>query len=521
MSATRPEMESKPQQSKLSWLLRAAIASLLLSAPRAVLVLARFGELQPSLDELAGFGALQSMTNGLLLTIPTALFAVVAIEWALRGGRRGSAWLFLALVTLAGFAFVTFRLPHSSLYAPGWDTGRGQVVQVVALLAALVASWILFPRSRVPGLRVLGGLSLSVALACPLLQGFGSSPTANWPERPNVILISLDTLRPDRLESYGYNRRTSPNIARFFDEAWRFEQVLAPDAWTLTCHVSMLTGLEPSAHGVDDSRGLAPAVPTLATHMLDAGYTTMAIVDDCPWVDARYGLGRGFELYRTVDKGAEEKIAQSIELMETAADRPFLMFLHCYDAHSDFAEMPYESAPEFEQEFASSYAGSLTGLSADGSSGASAYMGEQNDRGEQPSPAEQAWISDLYDAGIATLDRDLAKLFEYLESNGRLENTDRHPNFGPRRGILRARQVPAFAVQSRAPASPFADPDARQEQRSGASACWFDRPDAYHSRLLRNRLSAAEPTGVERTLRVAPHEGSERHGPPRPPVLTR
>jgi arylsulfatase A-like enzyme len=412
-----------PEQPWQRWVLRAAAIGLLVSVPRAMLVLARHGDFTPDVNDLAATSALRSLSQGLWISIPAALLLIALSEGAARRGHRLAPLILAGILAIGSVFFVTFRLPHSALYASGLETSRGIMVHLAASLVALTAACCMRPRFAATGITVLGSFSLLCAGGIPLLVIAQAPPPASWPERPNVVLISLDTLRPDRLQSYGYERATSPNIARFFEEATRFEQVLAPDSWTLTCHVTMLTGLEPSAHGVNEDRPLAPLVPTLATHMLDAGYSTMAIVDDCPWVDARYGLGRGFELYRTVQEGAGEKVRQAIELLEATGDRPFLMFLHCYDAHSDFAELPYESAPDHMSSLVNSDPGtSQAGLPAQGQ-GASAYLQELNDRGERPDPAQQVWISELYDAGIATLDRELGTLFEFLEDSGRTRDT--------------------------------------------------------------------------------------------------
>ena len=407
----------------LGWILRAAAVGFLLSGPRAALVLARFGDLAPVPNGLAASAALGTLAHGLWLSIPAAGAALLLAAAVDRRAGAAAERLVRAALFGLGFLFVTHRLPASSLFAPGWEGARALSVQLVAAGCALLAAWLARPRRLPRASATLGVASAVAACGAPLLGILSAPPAAAWPERPNVVLISLDTLRPDRLTSYGYERDTSPNIARFFEEGWRFEGVLAPDAWTLTCHVSMLTGFEPSVHGVNEERALPADLPTLADRMGAAGYRTMAIVDDCPWVDARYGLGRGFELYRSVEQGAAEKVQQVIELVEAAGDAPFFAFLHCYDAHSDFGELPYEAAPEDLERFAGPDWASFAGRRPDGELGASAWLQQLNERGEVLGPEERAWLSDLYDAGIATLDRDLARLFDHLESSGRTRDT--------------------------------------------------------------------------------------------------
>ena len=74
------------------------------------------------------------------------------------------------------------------------------------------------------------------------------------PARPNVLLISIDTLRADHLSCYGYAQATSPHLDRLASEGVLFEDATSTTSWTLPAHISMLTGLPISAHGVCDDR---------------------------------------------------------------------------------------------------------------------------------------------------------------------------------------------------------------------------------------------------------------------------
>ena len=98
------------------------------------------------------------------------------------------------------------------------------------------------------------------------------------PPPKNLILISVDTLRPDFLSCYGHEPVTSPNIDLFSSFGARFTDVTSASPWTLPSHASMLTGLYPSSHGVQDhDRQLTKE--TLATRLLREGYQTIAY---CP-----------------------------------------------------------------------------------------------------------------------------------------------------------------------------------------------------------------------------------------------
>ncbi len=404
-------------------LIRAFALSLLLSLPRAVLILARFDRGLLSVDGLAAQVALQAFLESFLVTLPVGF---LVIHFASRFWRPGRRWMSAALVLLVfllGFQFLTFQFPASALFDPGWQTRSAVFAQVGLGVCALGAALITFPGFRLPLLALLGFVGFGLLSGSALFYLTSHRPSAAWPEKPSFILISLDTLRPDRLESYGYTRPTSPNIDKFFAESWKFDRAFAPQPFTLTSHATMLTGLEPSAHGVSQEHSLSSNVPTLASEMRAAGYATMAIVDGCTFMDQRFGYARGFEIYRQVVQNAESKIEQVDELLTAVGDRPFLLFLHCYDSHSDFHQLPYEANPNHMDQLVRDYTGEFRGCSPDGSSCASRYLQELNQRGGVLPAEAAAWISDCYDAGIATMDEDMGELFRILEESGRLENT--------------------------------------------------------------------------------------------------
>jgi len=245
---------------------------------------------------------------------------------------------------------------------------------------------------------------------------------AEWPTRPNLVLISIDTLRADRLGCYGYDLATSPNLDAFAERSMRFERAYTTDAWTLTAHASMLTGLGPLAHGVDREVALSTQVPTLAERLADAGYTTLGVVDSCVWLDQRYGLGRGFDAYRVVKGDARVKAREAQYLLDRAGDAPFFLFFHVYDVHSDWEHLPYEADPEDHAALAGWYEGEFQACDDEGRC-ASEYLQALNSRGEVLEGADRRYLASLYDAGVRSLDRRLGELFAALEERGVFENS--------------------------------------------------------------------------------------------------
>ena len=116
-------------------------------------------------------------------------------------------------------------------------------------------------------------------------------------ERPNIVLISIDTLRFDRLGCTGYTKSSTPNLDQLAKEAVLFEHVYTPVPITLPAHASLLTSSHPSTHGVrDNGEALASTVPTLAEQFRNHGYQTAAFIGSFV-LDRRFGLARGFDGY--------------------------------------------------------------------------------------------------------------------------------------------------------------------------------------------------------------------------------
>ncbi|MBN1953994.1 MAG: sulfatase [Anaerolineae bacterium] len=174
----------------------------------------------------------------------------------------------------------------------------------------------------------------------------------SWQKNPNLVLISLDCVRPDSLSCYnpaaGKPGPTSPQIDRLAAEGVRFTQAISQAPYTPASHASLFTGLYPPRHGIRammDYR-MAAGVTTLAEVARAHGYQTAAFVG-ADAMSRDYGLQRGFDVY---DDRFEQRVAnwklgyrrfgdevtgQAIDwLQAAAAERPFLLFLHYFDAHS-------------------------------------------------------------------------------------------------------------------------------------------------------------------------------------------
>ena len=144
---------------------------------------------------------------------------------------------------------------------------------------------------RHPRPRRFPGLWIGLAFLAALAGGIRAQ------DKPNVLLITVDTLRADHLGAYGYSRVETPNIDRLARSGARFERAIAHVPLTLPSHASILTGTLPPTHGVRNNGFRYPdsGPPTLAEILKKAGYRTGAFVGAFP-LDSRFGLGRGFEV---------------------------------------------------------------------------------------------------------------------------------------------------------------------------------------------------------------------------------
>ncbi len=121
---------------------------------------------------------------------------------------------------------------------------------------------------------------------------------ARAPDRPNVLLIVVDTLRPDHLSAYGYHRDTSPNLAALADRSARFTHAQTPRAKTTPAIASLFSGLYPHDHGVRDlAKRVDDDVPLLAEAFSEQGYRTIGIIGNYVMTDRRSGLARGFQVW--------------------------------------------------------------------------------------------------------------------------------------------------------------------------------------------------------------------------------
>ena len=221
-----------------------------------------------------------------------------------------------------------------------------------------------FPRRLPRQFTVLlcGALSVAVSAQKP-------RPAASF-AKPNVVLITIDTVRADHLGCYGYSKIHTPTLDAFAREGVVFEHASSQVPLTWPSHTAILTGTYPFQNGVQDFTGqpLDPKFRSVAQAFKDNGYVTGAVVSAFV-LDRSWGLARGFDFYDDafspeafqnkdpglVDRRADASVARAIEWLRKTkqkTSRPFFLWLHLYDPHSpydppepyrtDYREHPYD-----------------------------------------------------------------------------------------------------------------------------------------------------------------------------------
>ena len=258
-----------------------------------------------------------------------------------------------------------------------------------------------------------------------------STTVASGP--PNVLLISIDTLRADRLNVYGYKARvTSPAMDALARDSVLFEHHITASPWTTPSHISLLTGLLPSAHGVtrpyndvaaalENNEGfqtLGAEHQTLAELLSGRGYRSVAFTGGIT-VDPRVGFDRGFRRYYTfMRKLNERNLGRVMAAIDRRHDAPFFIFLHTFEVHAPYLHTDYLDSV-VPPEIVAKLRGDIEDLAGLGPTDA----GREDSLLKSYKASTPAVISALYDGGILSMDRALGSIVERLKARGLYDNT--------------------------------------------------------------------------------------------------
>ena len=292
------------------------------------------------------------------------------------------------------------------------------------------------PRARSEVARRFARPKLWLALLCLAL------PSCAPAERPNILLVSLDTLRADSLGSHGYPRDTTPFLDELAAEGLRFDKAFVVTLATTPSHVSILSSQYQESHGVllasrkeegAEAAIISPTTTLLPEVMAEAGYLTLAVTDGGRFRE-RFGFGRGFAEFdgsraRGIVRGAERLLAMLDRHGE--AEAPLFVLYHTYEIHA-----PYDPPPPYDSLFGE-------GPESDFVPSAARLREVIDTAGRDLTPADLERIRLFYDRGIRFTDDGLRRLFEGLAERGFFDRdhlvvvtSDHGEEFGERGGVL-------------------------------------------------------------------------------------
>ena len=238
----------------------------------------------------------------------------------------------------------------------------------------------------------LGVAMLVVLMARRHEEQQAAEPAAVGPTPYNVVLVTVDTLRADRLGVYGFEGVDTPAIDSLAGRGVTFLRAIAPVPLTLPSHASIFSGTYPLHHGVRDNVNFTvrDEITTMAEVFEQAGYQTAAFVGAYV-LDSRWGLDQGFQTYSDdleaaapgpvvtpAQRPAEEVVDRALAWHEQRTEAPFFLWVHLYDPHD-----PYRP----------------------------------------PEPFRSRYMADPYLGEIAYADSQLGRLLERLEQRGEMERT--------------------------------------------------------------------------------------------------
>lgn len=246
-------------------------------------------------------------------------------------------------------------------------------------------------------------------------------------DRPNVVLVVMDTLRADRTSAYGYARPTTPALEALARRGTLYEQAFATSSWTWPSTASILTGLEPGAHGVisDAECYLADEIDTLPEVLQREGYTTAAFACN-PLVAPTRNFDAGFETFEYSPDAflsSEQVLPSVLGWLDAHASVRFFLYLHLIDPHElhrsraeDRARFAGPKPADMDEHALHDYAERLLANEARTADGAW-------DPARVVPEAHRRWLSDAYDAAVATGDRALSQVIARLDVLSLSENT--------------------------------------------------------------------------------------------------
>lgn len=260
-----------------------------------------------------------------LLKLITGLISFVAIVWIL---KRFYLFQIFSFNSLVSYIFIAILL-------------------MLILNKTDLKSLIEQPHNTTKFLRIISLGLFTIVVAFNLAIYFDHE--INCPETPSILLISIDALRFDSLGINGCEiNDITPSLDKFARNSINFNNCITQSSWTLPAHMSMLTSLYAQTHKMDTHDAserlieVDPAVITLAEVLKNARYNTFALTGG-GFVDGRYGLSQGFDVYEDERIDLITATARLKKVLSTFHKKPFFIFFHTYEVHAPYMHLTYFS----------------------------------------------------------------------------------------------------------------------------------------------------------------------------------
>src|SRR5579863_3795066 len=333
---------------------------------------------------------LVDMCIGAVLGAACGLLVATSFEAHPKVSRWVSAALgLLAVLVSLGTVLLLGQVRAGTLPLHAWGCWLGGILFCIGArlgrrrVCALLESELIFRRQRALSMAVVTGLLVMIAGVSafefePYLAASSvRASTRTSAGKPNIVLITLDTVRADHLSLYGYSRPTSPHLDGWARQGVVFDDAISASSWTLASHASMFTGLLPHQHGANWQDPVDTSRWTLAEVLRAYGYETAGFAANT-YLEAGWGMSQGFQAYDDVsafgrhnlsDTWAGKQVLQPwyydlvqpdhfdrveasdlnsrvVSWYQRRSGQPFFLFVNYFDAHG-----PYLSPPPFDRRF--------------------------------------------------------------------------------------------------------------------------------------------------------------------------
>ena len=358
---------------------------------------------------------------GALVGALASLILLVGIDLARRRGPAAWRWTVLGVLALSCAAATLALFPWRERLFP-LHIYSGKLVSLSVLAGMGLCGAALLARRLLPSVGIKSGRAV---LAARTLSGAGllllsvslvvQTVAPRLPLPPgatgrSILLVSLDTLRGDRVGRMEAGRPLTPALDALARRGTLFEQATAAAPWTLPSHASVFTGRLPYSHGArTEHQAMRPDLATLAERLRDAGYRTAAFTGG-GYVASFFGFDQGFEIYEdhneTVEGGPGRIFEAARTWIESVGNAPFFAFVHTYEVHYPYTHDDFVDA---------------SARRALGPLGVEEL--EAIHRGERIlTPAERESVKRLYDGDVASADHQVGALLEDLARAGILDS---------------------------------------------------------------------------------------------------